>query len=264
MAREKESRLALVTGAAQGIGRAIAQRFVLEGLAVIALDRMEDALQEVVAEGGGQVLPCAFDLEEIAAIPELVGRLTDAHGPVTVLVNNAGAWHYEPLVGIPDERWEHIFRVNVTAPFVLMREIAPMMIAQGEGSIVNIASRNAMVSSEGSAAYDASKAALVALTRTAAGEFAGHNIQVNAVCPGVINTTANDDLFEDEEARENYLRLIPARRYGESEEIAGIVHFLTTPDAGFITGQTIVADGGQMAFMNWKRLFEDLEGEGNG
>lgn len=149
----------------------------------------------------------------------------------------------------------YTYRVNVTAPFVFIREIAPLMMRQGWGVIINIASRNAMVSSKGSAAYDSSKAALVALTRTVAGELAPYGIRVNAICPGVINTPANRDLFDDQDASENYLRLIPMGRYGEPEEIAGIAYFLTTPDAGFITGQAIVADGGQMAFMDWKKCF---------
>lgn len=253
----ERNRLSLVTGAASGIGRAITMRFVAEGITVIALDRSESGLQKLVNEMKGQaVYPCVFDVSETSAIPALVKRLLDEHGPITILVNNAGAWYYEPLIEIPDERWDYIFRVNVTAPFVFIREIAPVMMKQGGGVIINIASRNAMVSSKGSSAYDSSKAALVALTRTAAGELAPYGIRVNAICPGVINTPANQDLFADPEASQNYLRLIPMGRYGEPEEIAGIAYFLTTPDAGFITGQTIVADGGQMAFMDWKRLFE--------
>lgn len=154
------------------------------------------------------------------------------------------------MIEIRDERWDYIYRVNVTAPFIFMREIAPVMMKHGNAVIINIASRNAMVSSKGSSAYDSSKAALVALTRTASGELAPHGIRVNAICPGVINTPANQDLFDDKEASQNYLRLIPMRRYGEPEEITGIAYFLTTDDAGFITGQMIVADGRQMAFMD--------------
>ena len=251
----RPGRLVLVTGAASGIGRAIAERFAAEGHRIIALDRLEGALQKL-AVCGSNTIPCVFDLNNLEAIPELVARLTGEHGTLDVLVNNAGAWCYEPLVDIPLDRWEEIFRINTTAPFILTREIAPGMIERGDGVVVNIASRNAMVSSKGSAAYDSSKAALVALTRTAAGEFAPHNVRVNAICPGVINTPANDDLLDDKETLANYLKLIPQGRYGEPEEIAGITYFLTTPDARFITGQTLVADGGQMAFSDWKKLFD--------
>jgi NAD(P)-dependent dehydrogenase (short-subunit alcohol dehydrogenase family) len=246
--------IALVTGAANGIGRAIAQRFHAEGITVVALDRSEEDLAKLAQEI--PIIPEVFDLGETSKIPSLIERITSDTGQVTILVNNAGAWHYEPLVSITEDRWEHIFRINVTVPFLLTRELAPGMMSQGAGSIVNIASRNAMVSSQGSTAYDSSKAALVALTRTAAGEFARSGVRVNAICPGVVNTPANDDLLADQEALDNYLRLIPQGRYGEPEDIAGVTYFLTTKDAKFITGQTIVADGGQMAFSDWKRLFE--------
>ncbi len=246
--------IALVTGAASGIGRAIANRFHAEGITVVALDRSEADLKELAREI--PVIPEVFDLGETVEIPTLIKRITADTGPISILINNAGAWHYEPLIAITEDRWEHIFRINVTAPFLLTREIAPGMIAQGAGSIVNIASRNAMVSSKGSTAYDSSKAALVAMTRTAAGEFASDGVRVNAICPGVVNTPSNDDLLADQEALDNYLRLIPQGRYGEPEEIAGVAYFLTTRDANFITGQTVVADGGQMAFSNWKSLFE--------
>ena len=246
--------IALVTGAASGIGRAIANRFHAEGITVVALDRSEADLKELAREI--PVIPEVFDLGETAEIPALIKRITADTGPISILINNAGAWHYEPLIAITEDRWEHIFRINVTAPFLLTREIAPGMIAQGAGSIVNIASRNAMVSSKGSTAYDSSKAALVAMTRTAAGEFASDGVRVNAICPGVVNTPSNDDLLADQEALDNYLRLIPQGRYGEPEEIAGVAYFLTTRDANFLTGQTVVADGGQMAFSDWKSLFE--------
>ncbi len=246
--------IALVTGAASGIGRAIANRFHAEGITVVALDRSEADLKELAREI--PVIPEVFDLGETVEIPTLIKRITADTGPISILINNAGAWHYEPLIAITEDRWEHIFRINVTAPFLLTREIAPGMMAQGAGSIVNIASRNAMVSSKGSTAYDSSKAALVAMTRTAAGEFASDGVRVNAICPGVVNTPSNDDLLADQEALDNYLRLIPQGRYGEPEEIAGVAYFLTTRDANFITGQTVVADGGQMAFSDWKSLFK--------
>ena len=251
----RSGRLALVTGAASGIGRAISERFSAEGDRVIALDRSERALEDLAGCVCGAI-PCVFDLNDLESIPELVAGLARENGTIDVLVNNAGAWCYEPLVDIALDRWEEIYRINATAPFILTRETAPGMIERGDGAIVNIASRNAMVSSKGSAAYDSSKAALVALTRTAAGEFAPHNVRVNAICPGVINTPANDDLLDDAETLDNYLKLIPQGRYGEPEEIAGIAYFLTTQDARFITGQTLVADGGQMAFSDWKKLFD--------
>ena len=246
--------LALVTGAASGIGRATARRLASAGMAVIALDRSGEGLKALAGEGGA-IRACSFDLSRTGTIPGLVARLTRRHGTITVLVNNAGTWFSERLVEIQDRHWETTLRVNVTAPMALMRAVAPGMIAEGGGCIVNVASRNGFVSSVENTAYDASKAALIAMTRTAAGELARHQIRVNAVCPGVIDTPPNRELIEDRRFNRSYRRLIPMDRFGLPEEIAGIVYFLTTQDAGFITGQTIVADGGQMACQDWKRVF---------
>lgn len=246
--------LALVTGAASGIGRATAIRLASAGMAVVALDRSGEGLKTLAGEHGA-IHACPFDLSRTGAIPGLVDRMTRRHGTITILVNNAGTWFSERLVEIQDRHWETTLRVNVTAPMALMRAVAPGMIAEGGGCIVNVASRNGFVSSVENTAYDASKAALIAMTRTAAGELARHQIRVNAVCPGVIDTPPNRELIEDRRFNRSYRRLIPMDRFGLPEEIAGIVYFLTTQDAGFITGQTIVADGGQMACQDWKRVF---------
>ncbi len=255
--KRKAGLLALVTGAASGIGRATALRFASEGIEVVALDRSGEALKGVVEEGGGAapVHACAFDLSRTGAIPRLVERLTRRHGAFAILVNNAAVWFSERLVEIQDRNWEMTLRVNVTAPMALMRAVAPRMIEAGGGCIVNVASRNGFVSSVENTAYDASKAALIAMTRTAAGELARHHIRVNAVCPGVIDTPPNRDLIQNRRFNRNYRKLIPMGRFGQPEDIAGVIHFLTTRDAGFITGQTIVADGGQMACQDWRRVF---------
>ncbi|MBI2301352.1 MAG: SDR family oxidoreductase [Armatimonadetes bacterium] len=238
------SELAVVTGAASGIGRATCERFLREGWRVVGLDR------DPVDVPGASTVVC--DLADVETLPALVAEMVADHGSPAALVNNAGTWCYEPFTDIATERWERIFRVNVTAPFILCRELAPGMVAAGRGWIVNISSRNAMVSSRGSTAYDASKAAVLAMTRCLAGELAPHGVMVNAICPGVVDTPANAELLADEDASAAYLRLIPQRRFGSAEEIAGLVWFLTTPDAGFVCGQAIVADGGQMAFADWK------------
>lgn len=257
---ETKRTLALVTGAASGIGRATALRFASEGVEVVALDRSGAALKALVAEGAAPIHACPFDLSRTAAIPGLVERLTRRHGAFTVLVNNAAVWFSEPLMQVQDKNWEMTLRVNVTAPMALMRAVAPRMIGTGGGCIVNVASRNGFVSSVENTAYDASKAALIAMTRTVAGELARHRIRVNAVCPGVIDTPPNRELIQDRWFNRRYRRLIPMDRFGQPEDIAGVIHFLTTRDAGFITGQTIVADGGQMACQDWKRLFK-MEGK---
>jgi NAD(P)-dependent dehydrogenase (short-subunit alcohol dehydrogenase family) len=258
------SELTLVTGAASGIGKATAVRLLRDGPAasspssgrrVLALDRNADGLAAAEKEFGrsGWISVC-FDLAHTGRIPGLVRDLVQRHGAITRLVNNAGIWPSAPIFELTDETWELTQRVNVTAPLVLTRELAPVMRDAGGGAIVNIASRNAFRSSAGNAAYDASKAALAALTRTAAGELARHGIRVNAVCPGVIATSANGNLGELFMAA--YRKIIPMNRFGRAEEVASVICFLLSDEASFITGETIVADGGQLACQDNQRFME--------
>jgi NAD(P)-dependent dehydrogenase (short-subunit alcohol dehydrogenase family) len=245
----------MVTGAASGIGRATSLRLHREGWGIIALDRDAERLAGLAADlPAGQVERCTYDLRDTAGLPALVSTLAGRIGPINALVNNAGVWPPSPILQITDELWQDVLTVNLTAPFVLMREIARVMIDHGGGAIVNVASRNAFRSSTNNAAYDASKAALAAVTRTAAGEFARHRIRVNAVCPGVIDTPGNAGL--DDHFVAAYRKIIPMDRFGRPEEIAGVIAFLLSADASFVTGETIVADGGQIACQDNGRFME--------
>lgn len=253
---ERQSELALVTGAAGGIGLATVRRLLEAGMRVIASDRHASDLagikKEIDSEG---LITVAWDLSRPRRLPGLIKKTVDRHGAITRLVNNAGVWPGGPLTEMSDETWNLNLSVNVTAPFVLIREIAPAMARAGGGAIVNVSSRNAFRSSTNNAAYDASKAALAALTRTAAGELAGDNIRVNAVCPGVIDTpAASADL--DELFVAAYRKLIPLDRFGDPDEIAAVIAFLLSDDAGFVTGQAILADGGQFACQDNRRFME--------
>ena len=253
---ERRAALALVTGAGGGIGLATVRRLLDDGLRVIAMERTAKDVSVLKKQLCGKgLIPATCDLSQPGRLPGRIKRLVDRHGPITRLVNNAGVWPGGPLVEMSDETWALNLAVNVTAPFVLIREIAPGMARAGGGAIVNVASRNAFRSSTNNAAYDASKAALVALTRTAAGELARHHIRVNAVCPGVIDTPAAcADM--DEVFIAAYRRLIPMDRFGDPEEIASVIAFLLSDEAGFITGQAILADGGQMACQDNERFMQ--------
>lgn len=250
------SPLALVTGAGRGIGLATARRLAGEGLRVIALDRDRAALDAAVQTlGSDALIPCVAELTDTVALGGVLAELVERHGPVTRLVNNAGVWPGGSIDQLDDASWQENLAVNLTAPFVLLRALAPAMIRAGGGAVVNVASRNAFRSSTGNAGYDASKAGLVGLTRTAAGELARHNIRVNAVCPGVIETPGEDHrqrpLFS-----QAYQKQIPLGRFGKPEEIASVISFLLGEGASYLTGQAIVVDGGQMACQDNDRLME--------
>lgn len=249
-------RLALVTGGASGIGAATVRRLIEENLRVIALDRSETALRQLEQSlPAGQMLPYVCDLQQLDSLPALVKRLVEDYGPIAYLVNNAGVWPAAPLVCLSPEAWNLSLQVNLTAPLVLMQSLVPAMQQSGSGAVVNVATRNAFRSSTNMAAYDASKAALVALTRTAAGELGRHHIRVNSVCPGVIDTGADPSIVEPL-FQAAYARLIPMARYGQPQEIASTIAFLLSDDASFITGQAIIVDGGQIACQDNQRFME--------
>ena len=251
-----QSPLALVTGAASGIGKATSQRLLAADMRVIALDCDQATLDELAVESvGGALMTRQFDLARIVDIPSLVDELTSTYGPVTRLVNNAGIWSGCPIVEMTDQMWHANLTVNVTAPFALMRSLASVMAAAGGGAMVNVASRNAFRASTNNAAYCASKAALVALTRTAAGEFARHHIRVNSVCPGVIDTPA-DPSIEEPLFKAAYTRQIPLNRYGQPKEVANVIAFLLSDDASFVTGESVIIDGGQIACQDNERFME--------
>lgn len=252
-----EAPLALVTGAAGAIGGVIVQRLLAAGHRVLAIDQAGPGLDALAAEHDAtRLTPIGFDLADAVGTPALLTDILAAHGAVQRLVLNAGVWPGAPIVDMPDDIWQLNFAVNVTSPFLFLRGLAPAMAAAGGGAVVCTASRNAHRSSTGNAAYDASKAALLGLMRTAAGELARDNIRVNAISPGVVSTPSTAEI-EAEPFRSAYLRQIPMNRYGRAEDIAGVCLFLLSEEAAYITGQDIIVDGGQIACQDNSRLISD-------
>ncbi len=248
----KRHPLAVITGAASGIGRATTERFVRDGWRVAALDRSVDGLRRLKAS---RIFPYLCDLNQIAALTPLAHRIVKELGPPRALVNNAGVWFYEPIDESTDDHWQTTLNVNLVAAAALARGFVPAMKKVGGAAIVNVSSRNALSSSPKSSSYDASKAGLLGLTRTLAIELGPSGVRCNAVCPGVIDTPANKQELADPRFVKNYLRLIPLNRFGAAADIANVIYFLASDQSAFVTGQHLVADGGQMCGQNYARVF---------
>lgn len=251
--RRFEDRVALVTGGGHGIGRATALRLAAEGATIAVADlRSRPAAEttELVRDGGGAAHAWTCDVSNEDAVAELVDEVAARFGRIDVLYSNAGVL----LPGRADEAtledWERTFAVNVRALFLLARAVVPLMLSAGGGAIVATASTSAIAAEPALAAYSASKAAVVQLTRQLAVDYSRAGIRVNCVCPGWIETGFNDPVLEgvsDAELAEIVDRMVPLGRQGRPEEIAAVVAFLASDDASLVTGHALVADGGLTA-----------------
>ncbi len=240
---EFRGRVALVTGAARGLGRAIAALLAQRGATVHALDRDSHALGTTVVAikaEGAPILPHAVDATDEAALVEVRKRIQNDGGRLDILVNNAGGWRYGRYTEITLEDWRWTFDVNVLTAFLCTRTFAPMMVTQRYGRIVNIASVDGHLPKVRLPHYAAAKAAVISLTRTFAEELGPHQILVNAVAPGGIAT----ETAKSQGWLESRIAGIPVGRNAEPEDIADIVLFLASDRNRFITGETVIASGG--------------------
>jgi 3-oxoacyl-[acyl-carrier protein] reductase len=248
--RSIAGRVAIVTGAASGMGRATAHLFADEGARVAVVDRVADGVERVAAEieaAGGVARGYVLDVSEASAIAPTVERVRADLGPIDILVNNAGVSLPSELTGDDwEDAWALTFEVNLTAQARLIRACHGDLVRNGDGRIVNIASTEGLGATKGMSPYTASKTGVVGLTRSLALEYGDTGVTVNCICPGPIRTGMTAEIPDD--AKTKFARRrVPARRYGDPEEVAQITLSLVLPAASYLNGAIIPVDGGMMA-----------------
>jgi 3-oxoacyl-[acyl-carrier protein] reductase len=240
-----EKRLAVVTGAARGIGRAIVLELLKQGRIVAGLDMMEDPLKDLeraVKEAGFEVVTRCVDITQTDKFTEVLESLASDYGGIGILVNNAGITRDNLLIRMTDEEFDKVLAVNLRAAFVGTRAAAKSMLRNKFGRIINISSVSGVMGNAGQANYSASKAGLIGLAKTTARELAKKNVTANCVAPGFIDTEMARKLAQP--IIDAAVELIPMKRMGTVEEVAQAVAFLARDDAGYITGQVLCVDGG--------------------
>lgn len=246
-----ERRVALVTGASEGLGAATAAALARDGFDVAVSELREPDLARTVAAidaAGARALAVTLDLREQASIEAAFGRAVSAFGHVDVLVNNAGVTLRKAAVDVTPAEWDGVIDTNLKGTFFLTQQMGRHLIGAGRGGcVITIASAHGLVGFPARSTYGISKGALIQMTRTLAIEWAPHGIRVNAVAPGTVETPSRAPFLADPAARQTMLSRIPMGRFGTAEEVAAAVSYLASPAAAYVNGQILALDGGLTA-----------------
>lgn len=242
-----EGKVAIVTGASRGIGRAIAAAFAREGAKVVICGRKQEVLDQVAREIGTSVRPIACHVGRREQIQNLVDSTMRAFGQIDILVNNAATnIAQEPCLNVDDAKFDKMVEINLKGAFRLIRQVAPGMCNRGSGSIINMASISGLRPQYYGLLYSMTKAALIMMTRSYALEMGPKGVRVNAIAPGLIQTALSEYYWKDEKQLEKVISKQPIQHIGQPEEIAEVAVLLAGEGGSYITGQTIVVDGGAM------------------
>ena len=239
---------ALITGASRGIGREIALLFAKEGADLCLTARHVEALnelsQEILKSTGREPLVCALDVSDGAKVEEMLVKTLDKYKRVDILVNNAGVTKDGLFVRMSNEDWDEVLNINLRGTFLCMRAASKVMMRQRSGKIINMASVIGLIGNAGQANYAASKAGIIALTKSVAKELGSRNVLVNAIAPGFIETEMTKGLGDD--AKNIILKSIPLGHFGTSADVAKTALYLASEESNFVTGQVITVDGGMV------------------
>ncbi len=243
-----DGKVAIITGAREGIGRAIAMAFAREGAQLVVASRNIDESSEVVTEVralGGKVIPVKADVAVKADVENMVAVAMQEFGKVDILINNAGLTRPAMLHKMTEDQWDQVINVHLKGAFYCIQAVAKPMMAQKSGAIINVTSSAGLQGTIGQINYASAKGGINAMTKSAARELARFNIAVNAIAP-FAETKMTETIANDPKLREKYLERVPMGRFGQPEEIAPAVVFLASPEASYITGQILCIDGGMI------------------